>query len=133
MQDGKKGPNCTVACIQREGEYYCNPNCDLPDVLKDYPDHLRPDILIQYESIYMNIIVYIVAILAFGAMVAYAVYKTYLNCQLAKQVVQKSKETILMISNYSIKALSKTLKRKTLEKLQNHLIENGKPPQQTKV
>ena len=81
----------------------------------------------------MNIIVYIVAILAFGAMVAYAVYKTYLNCQLAKQVVQKSKETILMISNYSIKALSKTLKRKTLEKLQNHLIENGKPPQQTKV
>ena len=81
----------------------------------------------------MNIMVYIVAILCFGAMVAYAVYKTYQNCQLAKAVVQKSKETVLMISNYSIKALSKTLKRKTLEKLQSHIVENGKPPQQTKV
>ena len=58
--------------------------------------------------------------------VGYGIYKTYQSCQIAKAVIQKSKDTVLMISNYSIKSISKTLKRKTLEKLQNNEKEKEK-------
>ena len=27
-------PNCTVACIERNDDIYCNPRCDLPQELK---------------------------------------------------------------------------------------------------
>ena len=56
----------------------------------------------------------------------YGIYKTYQSCQIAKAVIQKSKDTVLMISNYSIKSISKTLKRKTLEKMQNNEKEKAK-------
>ena len=102
-------------------------------MLQEYPDHLKPHVVVKYESVYFNIIVYIVGFISIFAMFGYAIHKTYQNCQLAKQVVQKSKETMLMISNYSIKEISKTLKRKTLERLQNQVVENGKPTLQTKV
>ena len=52
------------------------------------------------------------------------------NCQLAKQVVEKSRETVAMISNYSIRTLSRTLKRKTLEKLNNKQGSSAKLQQQ---
>ena len=72
-------PNCTVACIERNDDIYCNPRCDLPQELKgcinsnwkffmliisEYPDHLKPDVYVKYESAYLNIIVYIVGILS---------------------------------------------------------------------
>ena len=75
-------PNCTVACIERNDDIYCNPRCDLPQELKgcgdewksntewwktivsEYPDHLKPDVYVKYESAYLNIVVYIVGILS---------------------------------------------------------------------
>ena len=70
-------PNCTVACIEKNGDIYCNPRCDLPKELqcklnlpKDlhlphdefaaYPDHLKPDVLVKYDSEFMNVVVYVV-------------------------------------------------------------------------
>ena len=55
---------------------------------------------------------------------------------MAKAVIKKSKDTVIMISNYSIKNISKTLKRKTLEKLHNIEREKekaNKPMKETPV
>ena len=68
--------------------------------------------------------------------IGYGIYKTYQNCQMAKAVIQKSKDTVIMISNYSIKNISKTLKRKTLEKLHNNEKDKekaNKPMKETPV
>ena len=64
-----------MACIEKSGEIYCNPRCDLPQELQckfylantrlvtfayiAYPDHLKPDVLVKHESEYMNVLVYI--------------------------------------------------------------------------
>jgi len=81
----------------------------------------------------MNIYHQKVSTLYFGA---YGIYKTYQNCRIAKAVIQKSKDTLMMISNYSIKNISKSLKRKTLEKLQNNeksKEKENKPMRETPV
>ena len=64
-----------MACIEKNGDIYCNPRCDLPKELQcklykiklyshsnflAYPDHLKPDVLVKYESEYMNLVVYVV-------------------------------------------------------------------------
>ena len=81
----------------------------------------------------MNIYHQKVSTLYFGA---YGIDKTYQNCRIAKAVIQKSKDTLMMISNYSIKNISKSLKRKTLEKLQNNeksKEKENKPMRETPV
>lgn len=119
-------PNCTVACIERNDDIYCNPRCDLPQELQEYPVHLKPDVYVKYESAYLNICVYIVGTVSVFLMLAYGIFKTYQNCQLAKTVIKKSMDTMVMISNYSIKNISKTLKRKTMERLHNKDKDNVK-------
>ena len=34
-------PNCTVACIERNDDIYCNPRCDLPQELKGCGDEKK--------------------------------------------------------------------------------------------
>ena len=51
-------------------------------------------------------------------------------------MIEKSRETMMMISNYSIKNISKTLNRKTMERLSNKDKESEKqykPPSETQV
>ena len=52
------------------------------------------------ESLYYNTIVYIVSVLFLVLIFAYAIHKTYQNCRLAREVVQKSRETFTAISHY---------------------------------
>ena len=86
-------PNCTVACIERNDDIYCNPRCDLPQELQgftvisdlrklflfftEYPVHLKPDVYVKYESAYLNICVYIVGTVSVFLMLG---IKINVNC-----------------------------------------------------
>ena len=43
---------------------------------------------------------YIVGVLWIVSMFAYAIHQTYMNCKIARQVVQKSRDTFTAFSHY---------------------------------
>ena len=82
------------------------------------------------NTVHRQIIKYIELLLCaeyiFVLILGFGIFKTYQNLQLAQAIVKKSKETLMMISSYSIKNISKTLRRKTLDKLNFGPSEKGK-------
>ena len=52
------------------------------------------------ESVYYNTLVHIFSVLFLVSIFGYAIHKTYQNCRLAREVVQKSRETFTAISHY---------------------------------
>ena len=68
----------------------------------------------------INISVYVLTVLSLCLMVSYAVFITYQNGKLSK-LVEKGRETLSNLninpSSYSLVAIGQTIKRKTMEKI----------------
>ena len=71
---------------------------------------------------FINISVYVITVLSLCMMVGYAIYITYQNGKLTK-LVEKGRETLSNLninpSSYSLVAIGQTIKRKTMEKIQD--------------
>ena len=76
---------------------------------------------VKADSAFINISVYVVTVISCIMMVTYAIYITYKQGKMTK-LVEKGRETLsnlnLNPSSYSLVAIGQTIKRRTMEKLQ---------------
>ena len=115
---------CTDPC--KDG-LKCKPNCEVSQVNQEEEEKLGDVNIvagIKAEAEAMNIFVYVFTVVALFLMIAYAVMITYKNGKLSK-MVEKGKETLATISNLdlnpasSLIAIGQTIKRKTMDKINN--------------